>query len=100
MDKVKELVFKGEPRVLIDSKSDDEIGGTGKRINEELVEKAGTFSKLWLAGGIDSSNVKDIIEKFHPELIDLSSSVEKEKGIKDKQKLKDFFEALNKACEA
>lgn len=100
LDKVKELVFKGEPRVLIDSKSDDEIGGTGKRINEELVEKAGTFCKLWLAGGIDSSNVKDIIEKFHPELIDLSSSVEKEKGIKDKQKLKDFFEALNKACEA
>ncbi len=85
----------GEPRVLIDAQTANEIGGTGKTIDENLVKAVQKKYKLWLAGGINSENVYKIIQEYKPELIDISSSVEKEPGIKDKEKLNQLFKAIN-----
>lgn len=51
---------------------------------------------LWLAGGVTSENVCELYEKFHPELIDVSSGIEDEDnvGIKNASKLKKFFDEL------
>jgi len=49
---------------------------------------------LWLAGGINPENVGAIADKFHPELVDVSSGVEDAPGIKNSEKLKSLFAAL------
>ncbi len=94
VEKAKNLLLKGEPRILIDAQTPNLIGGTGKRIDENFVEQIAKSTHLWLAGGITAQNVKEIIAKFNPELLDLSSSLEKEKGIKDHKKILEFFNAL------
>ncbi len=94
LETLHQYVKDGQPRVLIDARSGDKIGGTGKTIDRELVLKASSISKLWLAGGISADNVQQIIDDYNPELIDLSSRLEKEPGIKDHCKIKMFFEKL------
>ncbi|WP_407446085.1 bifunctional indole-3-glycerol phosphate synthase/phosphoribosylanthranilate isomerase [Fibrobacter sp.] len=91
---VANLRTHGEPRILLDAKVEGIPGGTGKTIPESLLrEKAGDIP-LWLAGGITPENVAAICEKFHPELIDVSSGVEDAPGIKNSEKLKALFAAL------
>lgn len=91
-----ELFDMGEPRVLVDAQVGDKIGGTGKQLSPELISLVQKKYKLWLAGGITPDNVCDSIAKFKPELIDCASGIEKEPGIKDKEKIKKLFENLNK----
>ncbi len=53
-------------------------------------------SHLWLAGGVTPENAGELLEKFHPELIDVSSGIEDENqiGIKNPEKMKNLFKAL------
>ena len=90
-DYVATLRKNGEPRVLLDAKVEGIPGGTGKQIPESLLrEKTGDIP-LWLAGGINPDNVATICEKFHPELIDVSSGIEDAPGIKNHDKMKALF---------
>ena len=90
-DYVASLRKNGEPRILLDAKVEGIPGGTGKTIPESLLrEKAGDIP-LWLAGGITPENVGAIVEKFHPELIDVSSGIEDAPGIKNHDKMKALF---------
>jgi len=93
-DYVASLRKNGEPRILLDAKVEGIPGGTGKTIPESLLrEKAGELP-LWLAGGITPENVGAIVEKFHPELIDVSSGVEDAPGIKNADKMRALFAKL------
>ena len=93
-EQVAALRTHGEPRILLDAKVEGIPGGTGKTIPESLLrEKAGNIP-LWLAGGINPENVAAIVEKFQPELVDVSSGVEDAPGIKNSEKLKSLFAAL------
>ena len=93
-DKVEALRKNGEPRILLDAKVEGIPGGTGKQIPESLLrEKAGDIP-LWLAGGINPENVSELVSKFSPELIDVSSGVEDAPGIKNADKMKDLFAKL------
>ena len=84
----------GEPRILLDAKVEGIPGGTGKTIPESLLlEKAGDLP-LWLAGGINPENVSTICEKFHPELIDVSSGVEDAPGIKNPAKIRELMDRI------
>ncbi|MBN1523471.1 MAG: bifunctional indole-3-glycerol phosphate synthase/phosphoribosylanthranilate isomerase [Spirochaetales bacterium] len=82
------------PRVLIDAFSQSVRGGTGKEIPKELVEEARKIRPLWLAGGIGPENIALIVENFSPELVDVSSRLESEPGIKDHRKMEKFFRKL------
>lgn len=93
-EQVASLRKNGEPRILLDAKVEGIPGGTGKTIPESLLrEKAGDLP-IWLAGGITPENVGTICEKFHPELIDVSSGVEDASGIKNHEKMRALFAAL------
>ena len=93
-ERVVALRKDGEPRILLDAKVEGILGGTGKTIPESLLrEKAGDLP-LWLAGGINPENVSAICEKFHPELIDVSSGVEDAPGIKNPEKIRKLFEKV------
>lgn len=75
----KKLDSYGEPRFLQDSKP---------RNYGEIAKE-----HLWLAGGVTAENVRGLCEKFHPELVDVSSGIEDEGkvGIKNPEKMKNFF---------
>lgn len=85
---------QGEPRTLIDARVEGALGGTGQRIPQDLVKKVASQIPLWLAGGIDGTNVKQVVEEFQPELIDLSSALESSPGKKDLDKMKRLFAQL------
>ena len=93
-DYVASLRKNGEPRILLDAKVEGIPGGTGKTIPESLLREKASGTPLWLAGGINPENVVTICEKFHPELIDVSSGIEDAPGIKNHDKMKSLFAAI------
>ena len=97
LDNIQGLLDLGEPRVLLDAKVGDKLGGTGTQVSEDLVLKAKKKSPLWLAGGLGAENVRAVIEKYSPELIDASSLLEAAPGKKDLEKLKAFFSEIGAA---
>lgn len=84
------LLDSGNPNLPI-----KELGGTGRTHNWELsreIRKAIPIP-LFLAGGLNKNNVRQAIETVQPFGLDLCSSVRTE-GQLDRQKLKDFFNAI------
>lgn len=71
----------------------DEFGGAGKRVALEWFKDI-NCSKFILAGGLNSQNLKEI-DGYGFFAVDVSSAVEKQKGVKDKQKMFDFVKAAN-----
>jgi len=82
------------PRVLIDAYHPLLHGGTGRQIDRELVDAVRRSSVLWLAGGITPDNVKEVLERYEPELIDVSSGLERSPGRKDPEKMRRFFQTI------
>ncbi|CAA6802858.1 MAG: Phosphoribosylanthranilate isomerase (EC [uncultured Campylobacterales bacterium] len=67
----------------------EQYGGEGKRIDTSLFKSLDT-SKMILAGGINTSNVQEVLNLgFYA--LDVSSGVEHTKGKKDHQKIKEFL---------
>ncbi|MFP4331478.1 MAG: bifunctional indole-3-glycerol phosphate synthase/phosphoribosylanthranilate isomerase [Spirochaetaceae bacterium] len=85
------------PRVLLDGFSAAGYGGTGTAVAEELVDSWRETRSLWLAGGITPDNVKDLIRRFEPELLDVASGVEASAGVKDRNKLIRLFKEIEHA---
>ena len=48
---------------------------------------------FFLAGGLDSRNVREAIEKYRPYAVDASSSLETD-GVKDREKMAAFVRAV------
>lgn len=76
--------------LLLDTFSKNEFGGTGKTFNWELIPES-VKDKVILAGGVSVDNVDKIYTEVNPFAIDISTSVEAKAGIKDKNKIEDFF---------
>ncbi|WP_321779034.1 phosphoribosylanthranilate isomerase [Sulfurimonas sp.] len=81
------LKYSNEYR-LVDAYCES-YGGEGKKLNIEWFKNI-DCSKIILAGGLDASNVASV-KKYGFYGVDVSSGVELSKGIKDKQKVKDFI---------
>ena len=67
--------------------------GSGKTFDWRLIRKD-LKKEFFLAGGINSGNVKEAIEEFNPFAIDLSSSLETD-GYKDENKIKEIMEGIS-----
>lgn len=81
--------------ILLDSFSRREYGGTGETFDWELAKKVGELiPKMYLAGGLSVENIADAIIRVRPFAIDACSLLEKEKGRKDSQKVRDFIFAV------
>jgi phosphoribosylanthranilate isomerase len=85
---------------LLDTYKTSLWGGTGESFNWRLARDLAAEFPLFLAGGISAENVKEAVETMRPYAVDLSSSVESAPGVKDFDKLYDFFEAYRDAVEA
>lgn len=86
--------------VILDYKDKDELGGTGRTFDWEIFNKAKelTVTNLSLAGGLSPENIEDAIKTTKPYMVDVSSGLESEPGIKSLDRMKDFFNKVNKAC--
>lgn len=87
-------------KFVLDAFSAEAYGGTGKKIDEKLLAYAkNKLSKpFFIAGGIDSSNIADIIKKFTPYGVDLSSGIETD-GFKDGAKMLEIMKIYHNLTE-
>jgi indole-3-glycerol phosphate synthase/phosphoribosylanthranilate isomerase len=99
MQDVESMTHYRCPRVLADAWAADATGGTGKRIPEELARAVSDRGPLWIAGGIGPENVGEVVRVLRPELIDASSRLEASSGGKDREKLRAFFEEIDRNAE-
>jgi len=84
--------FRSARGLLLDSAHDGQFGGTGHRFDWEWIH-AGLEKRLMLAGGLNADNVGDAIRQVRPAAVDVSSGVERDKGIKDSGRMRAFIEA-------
>jgi phosphoribosylanthranilate isomerase len=69
-------------------------GGTGKTFDWNLLAEQ-KFEKPWmLSGGLHAANVRTALGILKPTAVDVSSGVEKERGVKDAAKIREFIAAV------
>ena len=78
--------------LLLDSAHEGQFGGTGQRFDWDWID-AGLGNRLMLAGGLSADNVGEAIRQVRPAAVDVSSGVERDKGIKDSDRMRAFIEA-------
>jgi len=82
---------------LLDAYDAQLLGGTGKPFNWALAREANGFGTIILAGGLAPENVGEAIREVRPFAVDVASGVEASPGVKDDQRLRRFFAAVNAA---
>jgi len=75
---------------------DGSPGGLGESFDWSLLAgRAGKYSKpIILAGGLTPDNVAQAIQTMHPFAVDVSSGVERERGVKDPDLIDAFCQAV------
>ncbi|MBW1723345.1 MAG: phosphoribosylanthranilate isomerase [Deltaproteobacteria bacterium] len=77
---------------LLDAFSERRKGGTGKTFDWGLALEAKALGvPLILAGGLDSSNVMEAVERVRPWAVDVSSGVEERPGKKNRKRMEKFI---------
>lgn len=79
---------------LLDTGKAGYWGGTGETFNWSMAQQLAADYDLFIAGGLNASNVYEVIETLNPYAIDLSSGVEESPGKKDFDKLGALFDAI------
>ncbi|MEC9206187.1 MAG: phosphoribosylanthranilate isomerase [Pseudomonadota bacterium] len=83
---------------LLDSKGKDGSGGTGIKFDWETIKTLeGAGKQLFVAGGLNHTNVKELVLKYKPWGIDVSSGIELEKRKKSHSLMKKFVENVRMA---
>lgn len=91
-------VYKTASAILLDTYSQNLVGGTGQIFNWEIAVEAKKLNRIILAGGLTPKNVEEAISFVRPYGIDVASGVEGViAGKKDHKKLKSFIERAKKA---
>lgn len=82
-----------ERRFLLESAQ----SGAGSRADWTTAQALARSGELVLAGGLDVANVADAIATVRPFGIDVSSGVERSRGVKDATLIRDFVDAARAA---
>jgi phosphoribosylanthranilate isomerase len=83
--------------ILFDTAARDRPGGTGVPFDWFLLEGRTWPVPLFVAGGLSPDNVGDSIRQTRPVVVDVTSGVESSPGIKDRERMRRFFEAVKEA---
>lgn len=78
------------PRVLFEAAR----SGAGERADWNTAARLATSTQLMLAGGLDPDNVAAAIQKVRPWGVDVSSGVERSRGVKDPDRIAAFVNAV------
>lgn len=78
--------------ILFDTYASESKGGSGVPFDWELIEdRPYVHEKLFLAGGLNVSNLRKAIQKIRPYAVDVASGVEQSPGKKDPRLLAEFI---------
>ena len=80
--------------VLLDAADPLRRGGTGHTIDWDRAAPLATQRPTVLAGGITPANIASAVTRVRPAAVDVSSGVEQAPGIKDPDRLRALFRAL------
>jgi phosphoribosylanthranilate isomerase len=80
--------------LLVDAHDLEKRGGTGEVADWSRAARAARSRRVLLAGGLNAANIKDAVARVQPFGVDVSSGVESSAGIKDRERMTAFFEAL------
>ncbi len=86
--------------ILFDAKppKDSELpGGNGVSYDWTLLKDLDLEKPFLLSGGLDPANVGDAIRQSGVKAVDVSSGVEREKGVKDSERIRAFVAAAKSA---
>jgi phosphoribosylanthranilate isomerase len=82
---------------LLDNYKKGKYGGTGEKFNWNFIEIMKKFNKpYFVAGGLNPENIGELLIKYKPYGIDISSGVEEKPGKKSPEKIKNLFKNINK----
>lgn len=80
---------------LLDAYHPQQLGGTGKTLDWQVLQSFRPNLPWFLAGGLTPDNVLTALNQIHPDGIDLSSGVERSPGDKDLDKVALLFSQIN-----
>ncbi len=81
--------------LLLDAWVADQLGGTGQRLPLEWLQGFKPEVPWWLAGGVSSHAVAEILSQVRPDGLDVSSAVEKSPGDKDLKQVANLVRAVD-----
>ncbi|HEY0460646.1 MAG TPA: phosphoribosylanthranilate isomerase [Pyrinomonadaceae bacterium] len=88
------LVYETDA-ILLDAYNPKEHGGTGETFNWEIAKRVQEISpKMYLAGGLSQENIANAVTQVKPFAVDACSLLEKAKGLKEPEKVKNFIFAV------
>ena len=82
--------------LMLDSWSVDQRGGTGRTWDWDIALALVQKREVFIAGGLNSDNVGDVVRRLNPYGVDVSSGVESEPRVKDPDKVARFVAAAKR----
>ncbi|NEU73885.1 phosphoribosylanthranilate isomerase [Hassallia byssoidea VB512170] len=80
--------------LLLDAYHPQQLGGTGKTLDWNMLQQFSPSCPWFLAGGLTPDNIVEALNQVQPSGIDLSSGVERAPGDKDLDKVAQLFARL------
>jgi len=82
--------------ILLDAAQAGSLGGTGTAFEWTAIPAGARpqHSTFILAGGLTPDNVAQAIRTLHPDVVDVSSGIERTRGVKDPERMRDFSRAV------
>ena len=78
---------------LLDASSENLQGGSGKCFDWDILNDV-PVEKLFIAGGLKPDNILDLLSKYTPKCVDVSSGIENKIGHKDHNLMSDFVDKI------
>ena len=78
---------------LLDAPSENLQGGSGKCFDWNILNDF-PVEKLFIAGGLKPDNILDLLSKYTPKCVDVSSGIENKIGHKDHNLMSDFVDKI------
>ena len=78
---------------LLDASSENLHGGSGKCFDWNILDDV-PVEKLFIAGGLKPDNILDLLSKYTPKCVDVSSGIENKIGHKDHNLMSDFVDKI------
>lgn len=93
-------LFAMADAVVLDAHSAGQLGGTGvalpwKELRDRIHSLRAGRARLVLAGGLNADNVGTAIDLLQPDVVDVSSGVESDVGVKDAGRMRAFRDAVH-----
>jgi phosphoribosylanthranilate isomerase len=82
--------------LLLDAWVPDQLGGTGHRIPIDWLLEFAPALPWWLAGGITTERIADLLTQLRPDGLDVSSGVEDAPGEKNLSRVVELMAAVNR----